>query len=136
MSTALTTISPGLFYRDAPAAIEWLGRAFGFDAVLVVPGEAGEVAHAELKLGDAFVMLSSEMPDRRYESPSGGTSIHQYVNIATADVKPLYDRAVAAGATVVHPYEAKDYGGHGFTVRDPEGHEWSVGSYQPGGYQG
>ena len=35
------TVIPCLRYRDAPAAIEWLCRAFGFEAQLVVPGTGG-----------------------------------------------------------------------------------------------
>lgn len=28
-------------YRDAPAAIEWLGRAFGFEATMLFPHDDG-----------------------------------------------------------------------------------------------
>ena len=45
-------------------------------------------------------------------------------------VDALYERAVAAGATVVRKPEDQDYGGRGCTLRDPEGNQWSFGSYR------
>ncbi|MCB1021130.1 MAG: glyoxalase, partial [Acidobacteria bacterium] len=52
-------IIPTMKYRDAPAAIEWLCRAFGFEKQMVVEGEGGKIDHAQLKLGDAMIMLGS-----------------------------------------------------------------------------
>jgi uncharacterized glyoxalase superfamily protein PhnB len=43
----------------------------------------------------------------------------------------VHARALAAGATIVLPLKDEDYGGRGFTCRDPEGHLWSIGSYDP-----
>jgi uncharacterized glyoxalase superfamily protein PhnB len=45
------TVIPCLRYRDAPAAIEWLCRALGFEKHLVVPNQDGTIAHAQLSLG-------------------------------------------------------------------------------------
>jgi uncharacterized glyoxalase superfamily protein PhnB len=51
------TIFPALRYRDANAAIDWLGRAFGLQEKVVYRGEDGAVQHAELTLGRGLVML-------------------------------------------------------------------------------
>ena len=53
------TVIPCLRYRDAPAAIEWLCRAFGFEKHLVVPNQDGTIAHAQLSFGAGMVMLGS-----------------------------------------------------------------------------
>ena len=45
-------IIPGMRYRNAPAAIEWLCKAFGFEKNLVVPDQNGGIAHAQLTFGD------------------------------------------------------------------------------------
>jgi uncharacterized glyoxalase superfamily protein PhnB len=50
-------IIPALRYRNAVAAIDWLCAAFGFERKMVVPGEGGTVAHAELTLGNGMIML-------------------------------------------------------------------------------
>ena len=48
------TIIPTMRYRDAPAAIDWLCRAFGLERHLVVPGEDGTILHAQLSFGNGF----------------------------------------------------------------------------------
>src|SRR5260370_24536935 len=50
-------------YRDANVAIEWLCKAFGFEKHLVVPGESGTVAHAQLTFGNGMIMLGSARED-------------------------------------------------------------------------
>ena len=50
------TVIPCLRYRDAPAAIEWLCRAFGFEKQLVVPNKDGMAAHAQLSFGNGMIM--------------------------------------------------------------------------------
>jgi uncharacterized glyoxalase superfamily protein PhnB len=56
-------IYPALRYRDAPAAIDFLERAFGFERHAVHEGPRGTVAHAELRHGDGMVMLGSDGED-------------------------------------------------------------------------
>jgi uncharacterized glyoxalase superfamily protein PhnB len=128
-------IIPTLRYHDAPAAIEFLCRAFGFEKHLVVPGEDGTVAHAQLTLGDGMIMLGSARDDEfgRLQKPPrdvGGAGT-QSPYIVVSDVDAHHARAVAAGAKVVMPPEDKDYGGRGYGCLDPEGHLWNFGSYDP-----
>ena len=47
------------------------------------------------------------------------------------DVDAHYECAKAAGASVVMEPEDQPYGGRLYTCRDPEGHLWSFGSYDP-----
>jgi hypothetical protein len=53
------TVIPCLRYRNAPAAIEWLCQAFGFEKHLVVPGEGNTIVHAQLSFGNGMIMLGS-----------------------------------------------------------------------------
>jgi uncharacterized glyoxalase superfamily protein PhnB len=126
------TFYPTIHYRDAPAAIAWLERVFGITPHLVVPAEDGSVAHAELRLGDAFVMCASlsNLQARRPGSRDLGGTASLYA--AIPGVRAHHDRAVAEGATILIPYEEKDYGGAGYTALDNEGNEWSFGGYRPG----
>jgi uncharacterized glyoxalase superfamily protein PhnB len=129
------TIIPTLRYRDAPAAIDWLCRAFGFEKHLVVPGEGGTIAHAQLTFGNGMIMLGSARDDefgRLQKTPAqvGGVGTQSpYVIVADADAH--YARAVAAGAEIVYPLKDEDYGGRGYSCRDPEGHLWNFGTYDP-----
>jgi uncharacterized glyoxalase superfamily protein PhnB len=122
------TIYPTYKYRDARGAIDWLGRAFGFEPVAVHPPEGDTVAHAELRLGGAIIMLGSD--------GAGDPNVHQAAGtgsayVGTDDIDARYERAVAAGAEVVRPLNDTDYGSREFSVRDPEGNVWSFGTYRP-----
>jgi uncharacterized glyoxalase superfamily protein PhnB len=59
----ISTVIPAMRYRDAATAIEWLCEAFGFEKRLVVPGENGGIAHAQLTFGSGMIMLGSARDD-------------------------------------------------------------------------
>ncbi|MDE2802163.1 MAG: VOC family protein [Chloroflexota bacterium] len=129
-----TTIIPGMRYRDAPAAIDWLCDVLGFEPRLVVPNEDGTIAHAQLVLGDGMIMLGSSQGtqfDGIVGPPSPEGTLTQSAYIVVEDVKSLYERVKAAGANIVMELEEQHYGGSLFAVRDPEGQLWNVGSYNP-----
>jgi uncharacterized glyoxalase superfamily protein PhnB len=127
------TIFPAFTYDDAEAAIEWLGRALGFEPHAVHRDDDGAVAHAELKLGDQMIMLGTKRePDplpRVLPAQAGGVTSHAYVVVEDPDA--LFERATRAGAEVVRPLTDQDYGSREFSVRDPGGQLWSFGTYRP-----
>lgn len=129
------TVIPALRYQDAAAAVEWLCDAFGFERHLVVPGEGGTVVHAQLVFGNGMVMLGSagEGEFDALQKPPGavGGAVTQSPYIVVKDADEHYARAVAAGAEIVMEIRDEDYGGRGYSCRDPEGHLWNFGSYDP-----
>jgi uncharacterized glyoxalase superfamily protein PhnB len=129
------TIIPCMRYRDAPAAIEWLSRAFGFERQLVVPNEDGTIAHAQLGYGNGMIMLSSVFDTeygRLVKQPSQlDNFVTQSAYLVVQDADLVYERALKAGARILLDLKDEDYGGRGFTCRDPEGHIWSIGTYDP-----
>jgi len=131
----VSTIIPALRYRDAAAAIEWLCRAFGFEKHLVVPGENGKIAHAQLTFGNGMIMLGSGHGgsyDRLIRHPSEiGPAVTQAPYIVVADPDSHYRQAKAAGADMVIDIADQEHGGRAYTCRDPEGHVWNFGDYDP-----
>jgi uncharacterized glyoxalase superfamily protein PhnB len=130
-----STVIPAMRYRDAPAAIEWLGKAFGFRPHLVVPGENGTIEHAQLVFGNGMIMLGSARDDEfgRWVKPPpeiGGAGT-QSAYVIVGDVDAHHARAKSAGAEIVRAPEDQSYGGRLYSCRDPEGHLWSFGSYDP-----
>ena len=129
------TIIPGLRYRDAPTAIEWLCEAFGFEKHLVVPGENGTIDHAQLVFGNGMIMLGSARDDAfgQLQKPldAQDAPVSKSAYIIVTDVDAHHARAVAAGATVVMEPEDQHYGGRLYSCRDPEGNLWNFGSYDP-----
>ena len=129
------TIIPTMRYNDAPTAIDWLCRAFGFEKHLVVPGDKGTIAHAQLVFGSGMIMLGSAREDefsKLQQPPSavGGIGT-QSCYIIVADADEHCARAIAAGAEVVMDIKDQDYGGRVYSCRDPEGHLWNFGTYNP-----
>lgn len=128
------SLVPCLRYRDAPAAIDWLCEHFGFERHLEVPDEQGGIAHAQLRHGTSMLMLGSVADSdygRQMRQPDEAGGCTQSLYLVVDDADALYARAVAGGADVVIGIRDEDYGGRGFTCRDPEGHLWSVGTYNP-----
>jgi len=128
-------IVPTLRYQDAPAAIDWLCRAFGFEQHLVVPGEGREIRHAQLTYGGSMIMLGSARDDafgKLQCTPAqvGGVGTQSpYVIVPDPDAH--YASARAAGAAIVFEIRDEDHGGRGYSCSDPEGHLWHFGSYDP-----
>jgi uncharacterized glyoxalase superfamily protein PhnB len=132
---AHSTIIPALRYRDAHAAIDWLSKVLGFERQVVYEGENGTVGHAQLTLNGGMIMLGSAKDDeygRGFKAPDelGGMET-QCAYVVVADADAVHARAVAAGAKIVRPLQDTPYGSREFGVKDPEGHSWSVGTYDP-----
>lgn len=131
------TVIPCLRYRNAPAAIEWLCKTFGFEKQLVVPNEDGTIVHAQLTFGNGMIMLGSVLKvetefGRLMKQPDeigGAETQSAYVVVSDADV--AYQRAKAAGAEIVIEIKDEDYGGRVFSCRDLEGRLWNFGTYDP-----
>jgi uncharacterized glyoxalase superfamily protein PhnB len=134
-----STLIPAMRYRDCPAAIEWLSKAFGFEKQAVYMGEGNTVAHAQMTFGNGMIMLGS-VPKQGDETVHGklivqpdeiGMRETQTTCLIVSDADAIYASAKAAGADMLMDLKEMDYGGKAFTCRDPEGHVWSVGTYDP-----
>ena len=129
-----SSLIPCVLYRDAPAAIAWLGEVFGLREQLRVPGEDGSIHHAQLLHGNGMLMLGT-LRDGNYAGnlrdprQVGGNT--QGIYLVLEDVDDAYARVQRAGGEILIPIKDEEYGGRGFTCRDLEGQLWSVGSYDP-----
>ncbi len=122
-----STVIPVLRYDDAPAAIDWLCAALGFEKRLVVPGENGTVLHAQLTYHHGMIMLGTTRPEERSLGEAKGPGICLIVEDADANLAV----AAAHGATIVRDIEDMPFGGRAFTCADPEGNLWHIGTYDP-----
>ena len=129
-----STLIPCLRYHDAPAMVAWLCDTFGFRRHLVVDDGIGGIAHAQLTFGPGMIMLSSvhyDEFDSLQSTPKqlGGTTQSPYLVVPDPDL--TYSKAKAAGAEIVIEIADQEHGGRAFSCRDPEGHLWNVGDYDP-----
>jgi PhnB protein len=126
----LRAVTPSVVCTPCADAIDFYTRVFG--ATEIEPrmtGPDGLVAHAEIEIAGSVVMLGDEWPDGPTLSPTslGGSTMALFVY--SEDAPEIWERAVAAGAEVVFPYEKQFYGDEGGRIRDPFGHTWGIGRH-------
>ncbi|MCA1626515.1 MAG: VOC family protein [Acidobacteria bacterium] len=122
--------TPYLCVSGAASAIDFYKQAFGAVETMRIADPSGKLGHAEIKIGEATIMLADEFPEMGFRSPQalGGSpvTIHLYV----ADVDTLFSQAVAAGAKAVEPVEDKFYGDRAGKLEDPFGHVWYIATHK------
>jgi PhnB protein len=123
------SITPHIVVRDAARAAEWYVSALGAEERdrLALPG--GKLMYVELWFGDSAVRVSDEFPEAGILSPQslGGTPV--VLHLFTADVDALWDRAVDAGAEILHPLADQFWGDRQGQVTDPFGHRWGMAKH-------
>jgi len=137
--TERPSLIPCLRYDDAPAAIDFLCRAFGFEkhAVFADLENPAIIHHAQLTLNGSMVMLSSVRDDEtvalyRWKTPAQAGGVTVCISARIADPDAHFARAKAGGADIVtEPHDNEGYPGRSYNVRDPEGNNWDFGTYDP-----
>ena len=121
--------TPYLSVKDATRAIKFYQRAFGAREVIQVRQPDGKVGHAELRIGDAPIMLADEFPEINFRSPEsiGGTPVN--ILIYVNDVDALVEQATAVGAKLMRAVEDQPYGSRVGVLEDPFGHSWSFATH-------
>jgi uncharacterized glyoxalase superfamily protein PhnB len=132
-------IIPGFQYQNAPAAIDFLCNAFGFQrhAVYAHPQDPNLIMHAELVLNGNMIMLGSRRPDpptmgytRKSPEEAGGVTMTLVVIVDDPDGHAKH--ATAAGARIINaPRDNEGYPGRAYNALDTEGHVWHFTNYDP-----
>ena len=132
---ARTSVIPTVRYRDVPVAVAWLCRAFGMQVHRVVTDADGAPCYAELIIGSGMLMVApiEDTPfGKLMVQPDeiGGVET-QVCYLCVANARAHYKRAKAAGAVIVLDPDDDANRGRGYSCRDPEGHVWNFGTYDP-----
>ncbi len=116
--------APYLIVRDAARAIDFYKRAFDAVEVVRLVADDGRIAHCELKLGDATILLADEWEGVGATSPAslGGSPV--VIHVEVDDVDKMARRAIDAGASMIFPIADRFYGARDGRLRDPFGHMW------------
>jgi uncharacterized glyoxalase superfamily protein PhnB len=121
-------VIPALSYQDPRKALDWLGKAFGFEIEFIIEDENGNPVHSEMRYGDGLVMIGSEWNENNKSPASIGRKCTQTVHIhMTEDIDAHCARAEKAGAEILMRPENQFYGDRTYRARDPEGHIWTFG---------
>jgi PhnB protein len=124
-----TSVTPYLIVAGAAKAIDFYKAAFGAVELMRFPQPDGKIAHAEIGIGDARVMLSDENREMGYLAPQSPGSAGAGFMLYVTDVDRVVDDAVAAGAKVKQAVKDQFYGDRSGTVVDPFGHMWTVATH-------
>jgi PhnB protein len=129
------SVTPYLIVKGAAAAIDFYKKAFGATELFRFPMPDGQIAHAEMRIGDSPIMLADEPHDEAqrqmgYRSPKsiGGTPVS--IMLYVEDVDAVAKQAVMAGAKEIQPVVDKFYGDRSGTFLDPFGHIWTIGTHK------
>ena len=125
------SITPHLVVRGAAKAIEFYKQAFGAESLGAMAMQGSDkLMHATIKIGDSMIMLADDFPEWGSHSPQNSTvGSGVVIHIYTADTDGMFQKAVAAGATVKMPPMDMFWGDRYAQVTDPFGHRWSIGTH-------
>jgi PhnB protein len=126
------TVTPYISVKGAAKALDFYKRAFGAEVLVRMDMPDGRVGHAEIKIGDSFVMLADEMPemaDAVTKSPAtlGATTFGLMIYLDGVDAR--FKQALEAGAKIKRPVQDQFYGDRTGTLEDPFGHIWTLGTH-------
>jgi PhnB protein len=123
-SPTKTVIAPMLSVRRGPQAVEFYQLAFGAKILFRLDNEGTVVARLEVEGAEFWV--ADESPEHQNFSPEtlGGGAVRLVMIVEDPDAR--FDRAVKAGASVVHPM-SDEHGWRLGRVVDPYGHHWEIG---------
>ena len=127
-----STITPYLVVSDVPTAIEFYKRAVGAEQLMRFDGPDGKVMHAEIKIGNSILMMTSEMdmgPGMKSQGPLAlkGTPVSFMMYVE--DVDAIAKKAMEAGMETIRPVENQFYGDRCGTFIVPFGHIWSIATH-------
>jgi PhnB protein len=121
-----TSITPYLTVDDGQGAIDFYKRAFGATDRGVMAAPDGRIAHAELQIGNAIIMLSDKFPQSACQTPKelGGTTVA--ILLFVDDVDSVIQDAADAGGTITMQPEDQFWGDRLGQVNDPFGNVWQI----------
>jgi PhnB protein len=124
-STPKTTLAPMLSVRNGAKAVEFYQAAFGADTLFRLD-DGGSVV-AQLSVQGAEFWVADESPEHANFSPEtlGGGTVRIVLTVEDPDT--VFDRAIAAGATMVWPVADQPYQWRVGRLVDPFGHHWEIG---------
>ncbi|MBC7537330.1 MAG: VOC family protein [Bacteriovorax sp.] len=118
--------TPYLYVNMAEAALEFYQKAFGAKVLVSIKDYKNRIAHSEIQIGKARIMISDEFPELDCYSPRhlGGTT--SGITLFFEDSDKIFKQAIAAGAKELGKMEDQFCGDLSGKIVDPFGHQWFI----------
>ncbi|MBN6051432.1 VOC family protein, partial [Nonomuraea sp. RK-328] len=113
-----TTVTPWVISHDTAAVIDYLREAFGAEELGRVVDDRGRIGHAEVRIGDAIVML--------FDADPSWPATPAFLRLYVEDARAVHRQAVAAGGTPISEVTHLAFGDLVGRVRDPFGNLWWI----------
>ena len=134
MTDEYPAVIPMVAYENGAAAMDWLGRAFGFRERARMLGDDGKLSHGEMEAGEGMIMLATPSPHyhgpKRHreecEAARKWSEVPYIIDgalVYVEDVDAHFERARDAGAIILSEVESGDPGKR-YRAEDLEGHRW------------
>jgi PhnB protein len=123
------TVTPYLIAENGPALLEFAKQVFGAEETFRAVGSAGGL-HGEVRIGDSMLMMGGGIPGQEFRATPNTHALHVYVEDADA----IYQKALAAGATVINEPTDQEYGERSASVKDPAGNCWYIATHKGESY--
>ncbi|HRN84259.1 MAG TPA: hypothetical protein PK857_05505 [Hyphomicrobium sp.] len=128
-------LMPLMRYRDLAEAMSWLERAFGFEKQIAVSDNDGAAIYGQMTYRGSLLMMGAVRDtdlDKLMRQPDEVGDVEtQSCYVVVDDADAHYARAVDAGAEIVLEITSDGLGRRGYSCRDPQGHIWNFGTYNP-----
>jgi len=115
------TLTPFVVADNASGFIKFLKKAFHAQMNYLMETDDGLIRHAELKIGDSVIMVSS------------ATDIHKptpcMLNVYVEDCDQVYEQAMKAGAESMAEPANQFYGDRSAGVKDRWGNQWWIATH-------
>jgi MerR family transcriptional regulator, thiopeptide resistance regulator len=117
-------VIPLIACEDIGATHDFLVGSLGFSSAGLERESDGRVVHGEVRAGERRIWLHLTTVEHGLATPrtlgaSGGGIV-----VLVDDVDAHFERARAAGATILSDPTDKEYGQREYGVVDPDGHSW------------
>jgi uncharacterized glyoxalase superfamily protein PhnB len=121
------TVTPSITMKDTSKAIEFYKKALGATERMRAPGPDGKIMHAEIQIGDSFVMMNDEVMGCSSAQTLGGSPISFYLYVENADA--ALAKAISAGCKELMPVTDMFWGDRMGSVQDPFGLSWTLATH-------
>ena len=125
------SVTPYLIISNGKAsqALNWYKDVLGAEEVMRMPAPDDRIGHAEIKIGDSFIMMADEYPEMGYRGPEALGGSPGLIMIYVPDADSVYHKAVARGAQIKQELKDQFYGDRSGTITDPFGHSWTIATH-------
>jgi len=121
------TATPSITVDDTPKAIEFYKKALGATERMRMAGPDGKIMHAEIQIGNSFIMMNDECMGMRSAKSIGASPVSFYLYVEDSDA--AFKKAISAGGKQIMPISDMFWGDRMGSFEDPFGIHWSLATH-------